>query len=616
MRNLLLFFLVTACSFTCFSQNTLEYFKNQYAQASTNQEKLTALDSLLEKTFNGDPTIFSKYTDEFIALALSEKQYDKALGKGIKVSYINSSLLQNPSKTLTILNSLEIYKDSVSDSYLRGGLHLKRAGAYFIKSDIDKAMVDYTAALHLYTSKDSIYIADALFFRGQANFEKGNHLKAIEDYKLARTYYENLGDLDYVFYTSASIIDVYGVNGFDDKTIEARQQLIERVKKINKKNLFSLYFNQAINYKNLGDTERQEATLLTALDYLEDSEEYQGNLVRIHAALADFYLENDQMAKGNSYLEVAAAEVKPGADFTAANAYYFTSLSKYLFAQGKLDASLEQVKRILSVARSGNRGSLLEHGLSLQTDIFEAKGETKKALAAYKELKTFQDSIFSVKRGNALSYYQSLFENEQQQKEITAQEVKIELLHKDKLIAETKNKFLWAIVIGSFLLTIGSIVFVRRRAKQKRDLLQLKLDANKERLETFTQELVAKSAYIENLNAEIIKLKQEFGGNEKIDKLQELVSLKILTADHWTEFKDKFLLVYPNLLIKAREVNNELTNSEERLIALEKLNLKTQEIANILGISPESVVKLRYRLRKKLGIDKETSILSHIELSA
>ena len=269
---------------------------------------------------------------------------------------------------------------------------------------------------------------------------------------------------------------------------------------------------------------------------------------------------------------------------------------------------------MLTIAKEGERGQLLEETLSLQATIYEVKGNTRKALANTKELYAFRDSVFSVKKANALTYYQSLFENEQQQKEITAQESKIQLLHKDKLIAETKNKLLWAVILGSVIIAVGSVLFIRRRAKQKRDVLQLKLDANKERLDTFTKELVAKSDAIELLTSEISKLKQEFGSNEKIDKLQELVSLKILTSDHWIDFKDKFALIYPNFLLKAREAHSDITNSEERLIALEKLNLKTKEIANILGISPESVVKLRYRLRKKLGISKETPILNFIDL--
>ena len=170
------------------------------------------------------------------------------------------------------------------------------------------------------------------------------------------------------------------------------------------------------------------------------------------------------------------------------------------------------------------------------------------------------------------------------------------------------------LIIALLLFAAGIVIFIKQKAKQNRTILQVQLDANKRELEVFTKELVEKSNSLDLLKIELEKLKNEFGGNEKIERLQELVSLKILTNEHWQDFKNKFNVVYPSLLVKAREVNKDITNSEERLIALEKLNLKTSEIANILGVSPESVVKIRYRLRKKLGISKETSILQFIEI--
>jgi DNA-binding CsgD family transcriptional regulator len=40
-------------------------------------------------------------------------------------------------------------------------------------------------------------------------------------------------------------------------------------------------------------------------------------------------------------------------------------------------------------------------------------------------------------------------------------------------------------------------------------------------------------------------------------------------------------------------------------VLLTKMGLKTNEIAVFIGISPESVRKLRYRFKKKMGISEE-----------
>jgi DNA-binding CsgD family transcriptional regulator len=38
------------------------------------------------------------------------------------------------------------------------------------------------------------------------------------------------------------------------------------------------------------------------------------------------------------------------------------------------------------------------------------------------------------------------------------------------------------------------------------------------------------------------------------------------------------------------------------------MNLTTKEIAATLNVLPESVLKSKYRLKKKLGLDKETDL--------
>jgi Tfp pilus assembly protein PilF len=100
--------------------------------------------------------------------------------------------------------------------------------------------------------------------------------------------------------------------------------------------------------------------------------------------------------------------------------------------------------------------------------------------------------------------------------------------------------------------------------------------------------------------------------DEKIKKLNELMQLSILTEADWQKFRHLFENVYPGFFAMIRNVNNGFTPAETRFLALLKLNLSQREMASVLGVSVESVTKLKYRLRKKLGelgIDKKLSDL-------
>ncbi len=78
-----------------------------------------------------------------------------------------------------------------------------------------------------------------------------------------------------------------------------------------------------------------------------------------------------------------------------------------------------------------------------------------------------------------------------------------------------------------------------------------------------------------------------------------------MTDDEWNDFKKKFEFVHRGFFARLRHKYADLTEGEMRLMALLKLNLSSKEIANMLGISADSVIKSRYRLRKKIGIDSE-----------
>ncbi len=70
----------------------------------------------------------------------------------------------------------------------------------------------------------------------------------------------------------------------------------------------------------------------------------------------------------------------------------------------------------------------------------------------------------------------------------------------------------------------------------------------------------------------------------------------------WELFKMYFEEVNKNFYTHLRKISGELTPGDLKLAALVKLNLNIKEAAAVLNISPESLRKARYRLRKKLGL--------------
>jgi DNA-binding CsgD family transcriptional regulator len=82
----------------------------------------------------------------------------------------------------------------------------------------------------------------------------------------------------------------------------------------------------------------------------------------------------------------------------------------------------------------------------------------------------------------------------------------------------------------------------------------------------------------------------------------KLVEKAITNDSEWEEFKSKFENLNPKFLENILTKHPDLSKSEVRLLILIKLNYSQKEVANILGIEPNSVKKAKNRVRKKLQI--------------
>ena len=76
----------------------------------------------------------------------------------------------------------------------------------------------------------------------------------------------------------------------------------------------------------------------------------------------------------------------------------------------------------------------------------------------------------------------------------------------------------------------------------------------------------------------------------------------------WQEFNARFISVNKSFYTTLNERYPALTYKDHKLCALIKLNFSSKEISLLLGISMESVNTARYRLRKKMGLNKDEDL--------
>lgn len=151
----------------------------------------------------------------------------------------------------------------------------------------------------------------------------------------------------------------------------------------------------------------------------------------------------------------------------------------------------------------------------------------------------------------------------------------------------------------------------RLRTEKLRQEIQLK---DKE-LATATMHLITKNGFIDhvkgNLTGIIKKSKNQEVKNE-IHKVIKNIEKNIAEDEDWEQFEIHFDQVHGDFMSRFKKSYPALSPQEIKLSAYLRMNLSTKEIAYLMNISVRGVEIARYRLRKKLTLQREDNLQEYI----
>lgn len=230
-----------------------------------------------------------------------------------------------------------------------------------------------------------------------------------------------------------------------------------------------------------------------------------------------------------------------------------------------------------------------------------------------------------------------------------------EIISSSPFLLQVKPPFyrsIWA-KIGYVLLGILALVFVSTRQKyrykqkaseieaarqqelqkeqqklliieqqKEQELAQLKtekmlgeLQLVKKQLAASTMNLVVKNEFIETIKEELNTVKQKGKSvdmRKSLERIVKGIDSTLRLQEDWEQFEYHFEQVHGDFLSRLTHQFQELSPNEQKLCAFLRLNLNTKDIANLMGISLRGVEVARYRLRKKLDLEKGQNLAKFI----
>jgi tetratricopeptide (TPR) repeat protein len=169
------------------------------------------------------------------------------------------------------------------------------------------------------------------------------------------------------------------------------------------------------------------------------------------------------------------------------------------------------------------------------------------------------------------------------------------LLVVEQIKTKIRNQRIFVFILVIFTVLVLIIIYVffdRRRLKHKLEQQELLLTNKKI------------SSELEQANLRLDEFIQSLMLKETGNLVSELVNdYNIYSEVDWIEFKNLFDQAHPRYLQSIKEKLPNISPAEIRFIAVYKLNFNTNEMAQVLNISPDAVRKSKKRLSLKIAQD-------------
>lgn len=494
-----------------------------------------------------------------------------------------------PNNAISIFN--ELLKESIQSSdSLTSAKALNGLGlAYGAKSDYTKSLeFHYDALNYLSTSNSTITLAYVNNNIGLL-YGRFNLYDDALDYLLEAERYINLNqDEDIYNFYNFLLLNISILKGRQDKNEESLRYIIEAER--NLQNTTGL--SQKARASRLAITANEKARAYFKLGRIDSALILvEKNIVTVAAANSPFAL-----GKGLFYL----------GDIYKAKGEY----TKALFYATKADIVANSIEDLATKREI----------YFLVSSLYEETNETKKALTYLKKATKIDDEIYDVKNTWALYKLKRDIRTKEEAQQTA-------LLEKEKKFNRTLRTIYTLLVIFSIVFGIFYFKYLRRRYKKEKEqfkqiqqLTKLELQKTKEVLEINKKELTSAALQIIENGETVQYFKKELDSfKQNIDKahhkkLEQLAtSITNNSRKNWEEFRSRFEQVNTDFFKNLKKEHPSLSSSELKLCSFLKLNFNSKDIANLMGISPESVKVSRYRLRKKMELQRSDNLVNHVD---
>lgn len=166
-----------------------------------------------------------------------------------------------------------------------------------------------------------------------------------------------------------------------------------------------------------------------------------------------------------------------------------------------------------------------------------------------------------------------------------------------------------------------AVLFENEIIQLKNEKLQAEVGRKVADVELKNKELASLAIQINHKNEMLTSLKKKLNtvkqrvneqAQRELSELSNQIDEELELEEDWKKFKIHFDQIQQGFIQKMQNLYPDLKPNDLKLCAFLRMNLSTKEIAPLMNISIRGVEIHRYRLRKKLNLNRETNLVEFL----
>jgi tetratricopeptide (TPR) repeat protein/DNA-binding CsgD family transcriptional regulator len=603
-----------------------------------------------------------------ILVFLSQLCYAQTPGIDLleKDRQIRRTMASEPDSARILIKEILSYKGKLHDT-VYGSTYLAYAYYHHLKNNTDSSFYYYDRAQSFINGQKYPKLYARLLRNKAGTYKKrGENEKSLQILAEVEDIYHSINNETGLAIVYGEIASNYNILLRTDEAINYLLKALAILeKKKDKTHLLSIKLSLANTYLNSGNLEfaadlYQEGlkackeqnivksysiTLLNYGDCLTRQKKYTEAQKVLNEALPGLKKFNDQEIIGIVYSKLGTIQVKLN-HLNAGETYYRIAFQKVLANKSlQVIAIGSEYIDILNKAKKYNdalevialidKPEFLQKANIADKAAFEAQkakvyqyiNNTDKAITSLENSLKLQDTLKHTANTATTLKLQQEFQNKYQKKKgESLKSVNTSL--KEKLHESRKSTLLPLLGICMLLLIITVVYIFRLRihnkklaiAKTKKEQLLKEYEdtknlnlTDKESLENKKLELATGIVSLTSLEGNIsrlIALCKENPCDLNIESIKGQLESLTSDDDYWTLFRKRFSETYAGFQENLKQNFPALTQKDLFFCSMLKLNLPYKDMATLMQISPETIVKKKYRVKKKMGIETESELES------